>query len=567
MSIKIPKTLSQTGVWNLVKSLRRLIFKKTLPLSTFLKITTKKVKNMYNTTITINRETKSILVQRINTRKSNNPDTRYLNLTKKTKEQLDYYQRRGFEMNVEFIQYLTKEDKKKDRPYFKITKSVKKLISLGLRTRTKSGKEFFRNKLVEIEVEVINISKPIIPAQITTGSICSGIGASEESMKQNGFDETNHRNLFMCEWDDKVSDIYKQNFKSENYFKDFYKADWSKVKNHHLHILFISTPCQEFSIASGQRKGLDSEKGQLYIDALIKARELSPDKIINENVSTIISSGRHYSKVKKEDGSIEELNYIPNEKQLKKENLVLLESQKDKYVYKSKINPSLTIGRTLKTTEDMLLNDFKDYNIYMDILNTRDFETTPQNRKRFFLVMIKKSLDYGFKYPTPKPLKTKVIDLLDNVEDIDDSLIINDRDIVKYNKEEPENPKQLHEYGVVLNKDGSFPKHRASSVILYPSVSACLTTTGHTKIYDPRIKKVRYLSLREQARLHNFGEDFIITNNYKLGSHVMGNTLSPSVMKELIKGVLFFDKVSQPNMTQVPTTSGNNTNYTNTKAA
>ena len=31
------------------------------------------------------------------------------------------------------------------------------------------------------------------------------------------------------------------------------------------------------------------------------------------------------------------------------------------------------------------------------------------------------------------------------------------------------------------------------------------------------------------------------TDNYKLSSHIMGNTLSPVLMKELIKGVLFIN--------------------------
>ena len=79
------------------------------------------------------------------------------------------------------------------------------------------------NKKLPLKVNNDLVVKKVSNGQdiITTGSICSGGGASEDSMKQLGFNESNHRNLFMCEWDEKVSDVYKMNFKSENNFRDF----------------------------------------------------------------------------------------------------------------------------------------------------------------------------------------------------------------------------------------------------------------------------------------------------------------------------------------------------------
>ena len=415
---------------------------------------------------------------------------------------------------------------------FKVnTKVVKKPIpELSVENSTKVVSLPSNNIL---EVKKVSNGQDVI----TTGSICSGGGASEDSLKQLGFNDKNHRNLFMCEWDDKVSEVYKNNFKSENYFKDFYKVDWKKVEDTRIHILFISTPCQEFSIASGVRKGLDSQKGQLYIDALIQTRKFNVDKIINENVSSIVSSGKHYSKIQKEDGSIIELNYIPNDKELKKENWILLDSQKNKYVYTSRFNSKLKIGRTLKIVEDILINDFSDYNVYMEVLNTKDFNK-PQNRSRFFLVMIKKTLDLGFKFPKKQALTTKLVELLE--DSVSDSLTIKNRDFIEYPKREYKNPKQLNLYGEVLKKDGTQSNHRSSKTIVYPVVSPCLTTKGHAKIFHQG--KVRYLSPTEQKRVHGFSEDYILpTDNYKLSSHIMGNTLSPVIMKELIKRVLFMD--------------------------
>jgi len=141
---------------------------------------------------------------------------------------------------------------------------------------------------------------------------------------------------------------------------------------------------------------------------------------------------------------------------------ILLDSQKNKYVYKSRFNPNLEIGRTLKIVEDILVKDFSDYNIYMDILNTKDFNT-PQNRSRFFLVMIKKDKDLGFKFPTAQPLKIKMIDLLE--KNVSDKYTIN-REFIKYEDRLFTNPKQLHIYGEVLKKDGTKSNFRSSKIIL-----------------------------------------------------------------------------------------------------
>jgi site-specific DNA-cytosine methylase/site-specific DNA-adenine methylase len=381
---------------------------------------------------------------------------------------------------------------------------------------------------------------------ITTASICSGGGASEDSLKQLGFNSENHRNLFMCELDDKVSEVYKMNFKSENYFKDFYKVDWRKVEKEHLNLLFISTPCTEFSIASGQRKNLDSQKGQLYIDALSQARKFNVDKIINENVSSIVSSGKHFAIVEDKDGKRVEINYIPTKKQLKKENWKLLKSEKNKYVYKSHFNPKLTIGRTLKIVEDILIKDFRDYSIYMDVLNTKDFNT-PQNRSRFFMVMIKKNLDFGFQFPQKQELTTKMIDLLE--KNVSDKYTIN-REFIKYEDRLFSDPKQLNIYGEVLKKDGTKSNYRSSKIILYPEMCSCLTTKCQIKIYHQN--KLRTITPIEMLRLHGFSKDYKLPKTHSLSTHIMGNTLSPVVMKELINGVLFMN-----------TPKVNNTDYEN----
>ena len=198
----------------------------------------------------------------------------------------------------------------------------------------------------------------------------------------------------------------------------------------------------------------------------------------------------------------------------------------------------------MKIVEDILTEDFPDYNIYMEILNTKDFNK-PQNRNRFFLVMIKKTLDLGFKFPKKQALTTKFTDLLE--DKVNESLTITDREIIVYPHREYNNPTQLHLYGETKNKNGKKSVHRSSRTILFPHMCSCLTTHGHTKIYHQNI--VRNLSPREQIRLHGGSEEYILpTDNYNLCCHIMGNTLSPVVMKGLIENVLFMDNTKVNNI-------------------
>lgn len=517
-------------------------------------------------TITVDQYDQVITISRENVIDTNKYDTMYINVDDENLENIiTLLETEDYKLVVVFNQYKTNSDKKKGKKEYRLVKSINQFEQLGVRAyNTKLPQHRIRLTDCDVSINDFNIKGQIDPLNVlkvdntntlTTGSICSGCGASEESLKQLGFNENNHKNLFMCEWDDEVAAVYKDNFTSENYFKDFYTTDWTKVNNEKINLLFISTPCQEFSLASSKRRNLDSERGQLYIDALIQARKFKNlDRIISENVGSIISSGRHYSKIKKEDGSIVELNYIPSKDDLKEKNWTILKKQENKYVYRSKFNPKLKIGRTLKIVEDILINEFPDYNVYMDKLNTKDFGTTPQNRERFFLVMIKKHLDYGFTYPKKQPLSVKVEDLLE--DNVDDSLIIKNRRIIKYPFRIYKDPKQLHHYGEVYNKNGTKSSHRQSRTIVYPVISPCLTTKNHTKIYHNGV--VRHLSSVEQKRVHGFSESFKLSHtgdknyDYRLNSHIMGNTISPSVMKELIKNVMFIDS---------KTTISNNTQY------
>lgn len=64
----------------------------------------------------------------------------------------------------------------------------------------------------------------------------------------------------------------------------------------------------------------------------------------------------------------------------------------------------------------MILDDLDEagYNTYYKILNAKDYGI-PQNRERVFIISIRKDIDNGkFKFPDPKPLKTRLKNLLDD---------------------------------------------------------------------------------------------------------------------------------------------------------
>lgn len=131
-------------------------------------------------------------------------------------------------------------------------------------------------------------------------------------------------------------------------------------------LLTHGSPCQSFS-AAGKQAGGDKGSGtrsSLMWNSVEIIRHCKPKLVIWENVKNVLSS-------------------------------------KHKHNFEQYINELDVIG----------------YNSYYKVLNAKDYGI-PQNRERIYVISIRKDIDNGkFKFPDPKPLKTRLKDLLDDEVD------------------------------------------------------------------------------------------------------------------------------------------------------
>ncbi|WP_434658559.1 DNA (cytosine-5-)-methyltransferase [Sulfurimonas sp. NW9] len=174
---------------------------------------------------------------------------------------------------------------------------------------------------------------------LTCGSICSGIGAFEQALKNIGI---THINKYMVEIDKFARKTFEANHTVEHTYKDLTQLDSTKMP--YVDLLVLSLPCQSFSM-QGKRAGFDDTRGTLTFDALKVVKETKPKYIIFENVKGIINhdKGNTFEVIK---AAFEEL----------------------------------------------------DYKIYHKVLNSKYFGSA-QNRERLFLIGIRKDIKHGYDFP------------------------------------------------------------------------------------------------------------------------------------------------------------------------
>ena len=148
--------------------------------------------------------------------------------------------------------------------------------------------------------------------------------------------------------------------------KDITKINAKDIKD--FNMMVWGFPCQSISVAGAQDGFIDKEgnktKSGLYYDGLRILKEKKPYLSIIENVKN-------------------------------------LTSQKFKVQFNNILKDLDEVG----------------YNNYWEILNSNDFGI-PQNRKRIYIISIRKDLDNGnFKFPKPIDNKPKLIDFLEDEVD------------------------------------------------------------------------------------------------------------------------------------------------------
>lgn len=172
-------------------------------------------------------------------------------------------------------------------------------------------------------------------------SLFSGIGAYEKALKNIGVD---FELINYCDFDKRKSKAYSilHNVSEDLNLIDVRNIDTSKLKDFDL--LVYSPPCVSYSLA-GKKEGRKNDIGNLFFDAAKVIKDKKPKYAIMENVDNLVNNFRD------------------------------------------------DFDLMLKTLESY------GYNNYWKIINAKDF--IPQNRKRVFIVSIRKDIDnHTFIFPS-----------------------------------------------------------------------------------------------------------------------------------------------------------------------
>ena len=283
----------------------------------------------------------------------------------------------------------------------------------------------------------------------------SGIGGFDLAAEWMGWE-----NVFHCEWNKFGQQVLKYYWPKAISYEDITKTDFT-IHRGRIDILTGGFPCQPFSIA-GDKKGLKDKRGNVFFSCIDVIVNKKPKYFILENVKGIISNNN---------------------------------------------------GKTWNVIEKEL-NKLKKYgyNIYVDVLNTKDYGI-PHNRERLFIVGCKNKT---FEWPT-KVKMNKLENYIDWDDDIKDDLNRTIHNKIKKNN---------------IFIDLNFLKYTD-----YPDAdkwSPCLNTQNGLW----NVKLHRFANSNEKLKLQGFTKKFNIVVSKTQFNKQIGNTISVNVLKKIIKNLL-----------------------------
>lgn len=307
-----------------------------------------------------------------------------------------------------------------------------------------------------------------------------------------GFEQAGFRVVWANEFDPHCRATYIRNHP----YTEFVLGDICKIDPHSIPDCdgFIGgPPCQSWSVA-GRRKGLEDERGQLFLTYIEIIKAKKPKFFLIENVKGLL------------DGMF-------------------------KYVF------------------IMFLDKLKEagYDVKWELLDAVNFGV-PQNRERVFIVGFRKELNVNFEFPTATCFEPNT--LIQAIGDIEE------RPAYYMGKEQvAQNPNRAN-HDVINSGFNPFyfrgnrrrGWHQPSFTInatadfapLHPS-SPKMLCYGHEKwsFQRDKLNEYRRLSVRECARIQTFPDDFIfeyedIRNAYKM----IGNAVPPRLAQVVAKAIL-----------------------------
>lgn len=342
-----------------------------------------------------------------------------------------------------------------------------------------------------IPLNFIDVERPLPSDRVfTVVSLFSGCGGKDLGVRGDFtvFGRHYEKNNFDIIWANDIEKhactTYRHNFKHDIVCADIKNVDINIIPK--ADIVIGGFPCQDFSVA-GLRKGLNTERGQLYLEMKRVVEHCQPLAFIAENVEGLTN-----------------------------------------------INGS-------NETIEIIKEDFAKcgYNVTYNLFNACDYGV-PQTRKRVFIIGIRKDLNKNIYFPKPvreqystdRPWMTAQEAIDDLWDKLDDPNIFNHttKDVSKA---------KFYE-GKKLQGNCRIAADKPSVTIRAEHHG---NIEGHYRTYNPDnpndITGWRRLSVRECARLQTFPDNFefkgAASNTYKQ----VGNAVPP-VLGWYIARALYF---------------------------
>jgi DNA (cytosine-5)-methyltransferase 1 len=303
---------------------------------------------------------------------------------------------------------------------------------------------------------------------IKIGTDCSGIEAPIEALKQLNipFEHT-----FSCEKDPYALQSIKANYEPQKIYTDITKRKHSLLPD--IDVYVCGFPCQPFSLM-GNKLGTDDSRSNIMFSCIKVIQRKLPKIFILENVKNFkfIQKGAPF-------------NYL------------------------------IKTLKNIKTIEKECACNA--YNVYYDILNTKDYGI-PQNRERIFIIGIRKDVQKE-EYTTPDKIKMKPLD---------DFIL----DKTMYQNEPKCNARKIiTKYNLNLNKNYIISCSGFGNYMY----NCTPTITCSTPLYSTKYK--RYLTYQECLLLQGFNKYFkkVVSNTQMIKQ--IGNSMSVNVLKALFKKI------------------------------
>jgi DNA (cytosine-5)-methyltransferase 1 len=285
--------------------------------------------------------------------------------------------------------------------------------------------------------------------------------------------------VFSSEWDKNSQLTYIANF-GERPFGDITKYLEKDIPEHD--ILLAGFPCQAFSVA-GYRKGFEDTRGTLFYDVARILKYHQPKAILLENVKGLVNHDN---------------------------------------------------GKTFATIKRVLDKEL-NYEVFTEVLDSRNYANVPQTRERIFIVGFhrKKVTNFAdFKFPEKIKLTKTIHDFLDS-----------DKKDDKYYYH------HSHRYFDELNKMVTkrdtiyqWRRHyvRENKSNACPTLTANMGTGGHNVPIIRDDFGIRKLTPRECARFQGFPEFHKFPNELADSKkyYQIGNSVTVTLVKRIAKNML-----------------------------